>query len=170
MHTVSYQNITTQKVLQDKKHSWNWLMHRDLKEKLTVESDNLNILQEAWHCHLERLPKSIVVKTEGNDCDVAVPDGKDCLNICTGLSTPHVFIWGNDREVDDRWHHNARHDVFYVKNTHRLWSSRIFDDTRNGPKKDVGILTFDLIGLLPTNHIVTLQIMVYWSLWGNVWC
>ena len=28
------------------------------------------------------------MKTEGNDCDVAVPDGKDCLNIHTGLSTP----------------------------------------------------------------------------------
>ena len=67
--------------------------NKDFKVKLTVESDNLSLLQEAWHCLLERLPKSIVLKTEGNDCDVAVPDGKDCLNIHTGLSTPHFFIY-----------------------------------------------------------------------------
>ena len=72
--------------------------NKDFKVKLTVESDNLNLLQEAWHCLLERLPKSIVVKIEGNDCDVAVSDGKDCLNIHTGLSTPHVFIWRIDRK------------------------------------------------------------------------
>ena len=50
--------------------------HRDFKVMLTLESDNASLLQEAWHCLLERLPKSIVVKTEGHDCDVAVPDGK----------------------------------------------------------------------------------------------
>ena len=31
-------------------------------------------------------------------------------------------------------------------------------------KKDVGIVTFDLIGLLPTNHINAYITMSYWSL------
>ena len=30
-------------------------------------------------------------------------------------------------------------------------------------KKDVFIVTFDLIGLLPTNHIIAYVTMVYWS-------
>lgn len=83
--------------------------NKDFKVKLTVESDNLGLLQEAWHCLLERLPKSIVVKIEGIDCDVAVPDGKDCLNIHTGLSTSHVFMWRIDREgmTDDIIMHGA---------------------------------------------------------------
>ena len=62
--------------------------NKDFKVKLTVESDNLSLLQEAWHCLLERLPKSIVVKTEGNDYDVAVPDGKDVLIYTQGCQPP----------------------------------------------------------------------------------
>ena len=30
-------------------------------------------------------------------------------------------------------------------------------------KKDVFIVTFDLIGLLPTNHIIAYVTMAYWS-------
>ena len=38
-------------------------------------------------------------------------------------------------------------------------------------KKDVvGIVTFDLIGLLPTNHIIVYITMAYRSLGGNVRC
>ena len=38
-------------------------------------------------------------------------------------------------------------------------------------KKDVlGIVTFDLIGLLTTSHIIAYITMAYQSLWGNVWC
>ena len=35
-------------------------------------------------------------------------------------------------------------------------------------KKDVGIITFGLIGLLPTNHVIILQWQ--WTLRGNVRC
>ena len=34
-------------------------------------------------------------------------------------------------------------------------------DKRARKKDDVGIVTFDLIGLLPTNHVIT---MAYWSM------
>ena len=38
------------------------------------------------------------------------------------------------------------------------------------PKKDlVGIVTFDLIGVLPTNRIISYFTMAYQSLW-NLWC
>ena len=38
-------------------------------------------------------------------------------------------------------------------------------------KKDfVGIVTFDLTGLLPTKHIIAYILMAYRSLWGNVQC
>ena len=38
-------------------------------------------------------------------------------------------------------------------------------------RKDVvGIVTFDLIGLLLTNHITAYITMAYQSLWENVWC
>ena len=38
-------------------------------------------------------------------------------------------------------------------------------------KKDlVGIVTFDLIGILPTNCIIPYLTMAYQSLWGNLWC
>ena len=32
-------------------------------------------------------------------------------------------------------------------------------------KKDVFIVTFDLIGLLSTNHIIAYITMAYWSFW-----
>ena len=34
-------------------------------------------------------------------------------------------------------------------------------------KEVFGIITFDLIGLLPTNHITAYITMAYRSLWGN---
>ena len=37
-------------------------------------------------------------------------------------------------------------------------------------KDVVGIVTFDLIGLVPTNHIIAYITVVYWSLWGNKNC
>ena len=38
-------------------------------------------------------------------------------------------------------------------------------------KKDVfGIVTFDLTGLLPTNHVIAYITMAYRSLWENVQC
>ena len=35
---------------------------------------------------------------------------------------------------------------------------------KNGKKDVVGIVTFDLIGLLPTNHFTAYITMAYWSL------
>ena len=61
--------------------------------------------------------------------------------------------WGRD----DKWHHNAHSTWRY------LWKKK--------RKKDVvEIVTFDQIGLLPTNHIIAYITMAYRSLWGNVRC
>ena len=46
------------------------------KVKLTLESDNMSYLEEAWHYLLERLPKDIVVRTEGDDSGMSSPNGK----------------------------------------------------------------------------------------------
>jgi len=48
------------------------------------------------------------------------------------------------------------HDVICGKNMHE--------------KYVVGIVTFDLIGLLPPNHIIAYITTAYRSLWGNVQC
>lgn len=52
------------------------LCNHDFKVKLTLESDNLSYLEEAWHYLLHRLPKDIVVKTEGDDCDLSLPNSE----------------------------------------------------------------------------------------------
>ena len=60
---------------------------------------------------------------------------------------------------------STTHDIICAKNTHWLQSA---GKTR---KKDlVGIRTFDLIGVLPTNCIIPYFTMAYQSLWGNLWC
>ena len=40
--------------------------------------------------------------------------------------------------------------------------------TRN--KDLVGIVTFDLIGVLPTDRVISYFTRAYQSLWGNLWC
>ena len=42
--------------------------------------------------------------------------------------------------------------------------------TKTRKKDDVGIVTFDVIGLLPTNHIIAHSTMAYRSFRGNVQC
>ena len=48
----------------------------DFKVKLSLESDNLSHLKEAWDYLLHRLPKDIIVKAEVDDCDLTIPDSK----------------------------------------------------------------------------------------------
>ena len=48
--------------------------NQEFKVKLTVESDDMSYLEEAWHYLLERLPKDLIVKTEG--ADASIPDCK----------------------------------------------------------------------------------------------
>ena len=69
----------------------------------------------------------------------------------SGLSIPHVFKYW------DRWRHNAQcmTSFFFFKKCE---------------KDVVRIVTFDLIGLLPTNHIILYITMAYGSLWGNGQC
>ena len=67
-----------------------------------------------------------------------------------GLSTPHVFkyweLMGNE------------------------WLMTSFVKKKKTHQKDVvGIVTFDLTGLLPSNHIIAYITMAYRSLWRNLW-
>ena len=73
---------------------------------------------------------------------------------CQPPTSSNIENW---REWDDRWRHNARQVTSFVKKKTR-------------ETHVVGILTFDLIGLLPTNHIIAYITMAYRSLWGNVPC
>ena len=58
---------------------------------------------------------------------------------------------------DDRWQHNARNMTSYMC-------------TKTREKDVVGIVTFGLIGLLPTNHIIAHITMAYRSFRGNIQC
>ena len=49
---------------------------QDYKVKLTLESDNMSSLEEAWHYLLHRLPKDILVRTEGDEREPSVPNSK----------------------------------------------------------------------------------------------
>ena len=51
---------------------------------------------------------------------------------------------------------------------HSVWRHFFFLKKRE--KDVVRIVTFDLIGLLPTNHIIPYITMAYGSLWGNSQC
>ena len=68
------------------------------------------------------------------------------------VNPPHLQILRIDREgmIDDviAWHMTS-----FVQKKHE--------------KEVFGIITFDLIGLLPTNHITAYITMAYRSLWGN---
>ena len=69
------------------------------------------------------------------------------------VNPPHLQILRIDREgmIDDviAWHMTS------------------FVQKKKREKDVVGIITFDLIGLLPTNHIIAYITMAYWRLWGN---
>ena len=55
--------------------------NQEFKVKLTVESDNVNGLEEAWHYLLARLPEDLIVKTEGCLTDTSIPDCKSCVTV-----------------------------------------------------------------------------------------
>ena len=71
---------------------------------------------------------------------------------CQPLAASNIENWWG---VGDRWRHNAGHMTSFLE--------------KKTCRKDVVlIVTFDLIGLLPTNHIIAYITMVYQSLWANV--
>ena len=55
--------------------------NQEFKVKLTVESDSVEGLEEAWHYLLARLPKDFIGKTEGDVTDVSIPSCKFSLNV-----------------------------------------------------------------------------------------
>lgn len=72
--------------------------NQEFKVKLTVESDSVDGLEEAWHYLLARLPKDLIVKTEGGVADASIPNCKSCVavfplpkekKIITKLMLPH---------------------------------------------------------------------------------
>ena len=67
---------------------------------------------------------------------------------CQPPMTSNIENW---RWRDYKWRH--------------LWKKK-----KTRKKEVVGIVTFDLIGLLPTNHSIAYITMAYRSLWGNVRC
>ena len=73
---------------------------------------------------------------------------------CQPHTSSNIENWW---ERGDRWPHNAQHMMSFV-------------EKKKCEKDVVGIVTFDLIGLLPTNHIIAYITMAYRSLWGNVQC
>ncbi|KAJ7392741.1 FAD1 flavin adenine dinucleotide synthetase [Desmophyllum pertusum] len=50
--------------------------NQEFKVKLTVESDNMSDLEEAWHYLLGRLPKDLVVRTEEGVSDASLSNCK----------------------------------------------------------------------------------------------
>jgi len=52
--------------------------NQEFKVKLTVESDSVNSLEEAWHYLLARLPANLIVKTEGVS-DASILNCKCCI-------------------------------------------------------------------------------------------
>ena len=82
--------------------------------------------------------------------------------LLAGLSTSYVF---NNllrkllcyKGGDDRWRYNAQHMTSFVQE-HSLTpiiTNINCNDTKMHKNDVVGIVTFDLISLLPTNHIIT---------------
>ena len=55
--------------------------NQEFKVKLTVESDSVEGLEEAWHYLLARLPKDFIVKTEGGAADASIPSCKFSLTV-----------------------------------------------------------------------------------------
>ena len=55
--------------------------NHEFKVKLTVESDSVDGLEEAWHYLLARLPKDLIVKTEGGVADASIPNCKFSLTL-----------------------------------------------------------------------------------------
>ena len=53
--------------------------NQEFKVKLTVESDTMSSLEEAWHYLLARLPEDLIVKTEGGIADASIPNCKSCM-------------------------------------------------------------------------------------------
>ena len=72
------------------------------------------------------------------------------------INPPHHQILRIDREV-------MIDDIIM----HETWCHLC---TKTQEKDVVGIVTFDLIGLLPTNHIIAHITIAYRSFWGNVQC
>ena len=85
------------------------------------------------------------------------PEWKYNLSLEQGYQPPTSSNIENWWGVGDRWHHNAGH----IKS---------FFGKKKCEKDVVLIVTFDLIGLLPTNHIIAYITKAYLSLWGNVQC
>lgn len=50
--------------------------NQDFKVKLSLESDDVSCLEEAWDYLLHRLPRDVIVKTEVDDCDLSIPNSK----------------------------------------------------------------------------------------------
>ena len=67
---------------------------------------------------------------------------------------------------DDRWRHNARHMTSFVQKYSFTPIVTNLRSHKTCEKDVVGIVTFDLIGLLPTKRPIALlyYIMAYWSL------
>ena len=83
-------------------------------------------------------------------------------HFCRAVNPPLLEILRIDREgmIDDvitfnTWRHLRKKDTRWLR------SSRICDDAKCAKKDVVGIVTFDLIGLLPTNHIIAYITMAY---------
>lgn len=59
--------------------------NQEFKVKLTVESDNMSDLEEAWHYLLGRLPNDLIVKTEGGVSGASIPNCKCCVIVTVQL-------------------------------------------------------------------------------------
>jgi len=75
------------------------------------------------------------------------------LSLIAGLSNPHIFKY---LELIG---------MHFVTSSILPWHMTSFVKKKKKREKDVvGIITFDLIGLLPTNHIIAYITMAYRSL------
>ena len=90
--------------------------------------------------------------------------------VSRAVNLPCVQILRIDRKgvIDDvimydTWHHSCKNYLLIPVVTNLQWP-------QNARKRCCWLCNFDLIGLLPSNHIVAYITMAYRSLWGNVQC
>ena len=102
--------------------------------------------------------------------------GMLCECSCQPPTSSNIENWLG---VADRWHHITHRTWCYLckKNSLTPTVMNISNDAKRAKKMllaldwSCNIINFDLIGLLPTNHIIAYIItMAYLSLWGNVRC
>ena len=75
------------------------ISNHKFKIKLTLESDNLKYLEEAWHYLQHRLPKDIIVKIEGDGCDMSDQISKSYNVILKTCNVQYVFHKGTGGDL-----------------------------------------------------------------------